>query len=60
MTEFGSLALVEEGQGDEDGRDISLPGVKKGDMSMRHWKPEVRVGCVRFSPTGRCSDAWLP
>lgn len=51
MTEFGSLALVDT----EEGKDISLPGVKKGDMSSRHWKPEVRVSCVKFSPTGR---AW--
>ncbi|WAR00919.1 PWP2-like protein [Mya arenaria] len=51
MTEFGSLALVDT----EEGKDVSLPGVKKGDMSSRHWKPEVRVSCVQFSPTGR---AW--
>ena len=54
MTEFGSLSLVEEGHGDQSGVDISLPGVRKGDMSLRHWKPEVRVACVRFSPTGMC------
>ena len=52
MTEWGSLSLVDEGQGDEEGKSVSLPGVKKGDMSSRHWKPEVRVGCVHFSPTG--------
>lgn len=49
MTEFGSLALVDE----EEGKDISLPGVKKGDMAARHWKPEVRVSSIRFSPTGK-------
>ena len=48
MTEFGSLALVDQ----EEGRDVSLPGVKKGDMAARHWKPEVRVSSVQFSPTG--------
>uniref|UniRef100_A0A8C5DY81 Small-subunit processome Utp12 domain-containing protein n=1 Tax=Gouania willdenowi TaxID=441366 RepID=A0A8C5DY81_GOUWI len=53
MTEFGSLALVDEGAGDEDGVDISLPGVRKGDMSSRHFKPEIRVSSLRFSPTGR-------
>ncbi|XP_013385709.1 periodic tryptophan protein 2 homolog [Lingula anatina] len=54
MTEWGSLALVDEAA--EDGKtSIALPGVKKGDMSSRHWKPEVLVSCVRFSPTGR---AW--
>ena len=51
MTEFGSLALVDE----EEGRDVSLPGVKKGDMAARHWKPEVRVSSVQFSPTGMFS-----
>lgn len=30
MTEFGSLALVDEGAGDGDGVNISLPGVRKG------------------------------
>lgn len=31
-----------------------MPGVKKGDMSSRHFKPEIRVTSLRFSPTGRC------
>ncbi|XP_043928437.1 periodic tryptophan protein 2 homolog [Protopterus annectens] len=53
MTEFGSLALIDEGAGDENGVAIPLPGVKKGDMSSRHFKPEIRVSCLRFSPTGR-------
>ena len=53
MTEFGSLALVDEGQDGRDGKSISLPGVRKGDMSSRHWKPEVRVTGVHFSPTGK-------
>ncbi|XP_041067290.1 PWP2 small subunit processome component isoform X1 [Carcharodon carcharias] len=53
MTEFGSLALIDDGAGDEHGVAISLPGVKKGDMSSRHFKPEIRVTCLRFSPTGR-------
>ncbi|MEQ2177893.1 U3 snoRNP protein [Goodea atripinnis] len=51
MTEFGSLALVDAGDG--DGVDISLPGVRRGDMSSRHFKPEIRVSSLRFSPTGR-------
>lgn len=25
-----------------------------GDMSSRHFKPEIRVTCLRFSPTGGC------
>uniref|UniRef100_A0A8C8S8V7 Small-subunit processome Utp12 domain-containing protein n=1 Tax=Pelusios castaneus TaxID=367368 RepID=A0A8C8S8V7_9SAUR len=53
MTEFGSMALIDEGAGDEDGVAIALPGVKRGDMSSRHFKPEIRVTCLRFSPTGR-------
>ncbi|XP_043557373.1 PWP2 small subunit processome component [Chiloscyllium plagiosum] len=53
MTEFGSMALIDDGAGDEDGVAISLPGVKKGDMSLRHFKPEIRVTCLSFSPTGR-------
>uniref|UniRef100_A0A3P9I1R8 PWP2 small subunit processome component n=1 Tax=Oryzias latipes TaxID=8090 RepID=A0A3P9I1R8_ORYLA len=59
MTEFGSLALVDEGAGDGDGVNISLPGVRRGDMSSRHFKPEIRVSSLRFSPTGRCRAlAW--
>ncbi|KAM4601645.1 PWP2 small subunit processome component isoform 2-T2 [Polymixia lowei] len=53
MTEFGSLALVDEGAGDGDEVHLSLPGVKRGDMSSRHFKPEIRVSSLRFSPTGR-------
>uniref|UniRef100_A0A8C6SFH2 PWP2 small subunit processome component n=1 Tax=Neogobius melanostomus TaxID=47308 RepID=A0A8C6SFH2_9GOBI len=53
MTEFGSLALVDDGAGDGEGVNVSLPGVRKGDMSSRHFKPEIRVSSLRFSPTGR-------
>ncbi|XP_037552519.1 PWP2 small subunit processome component [Nematolebias whitei] len=53
MTEFGSLALVDEGAGDGDEVNISLPGVRTGDMSSRHFKPEIKVSSLRFSPTGR-------
>ena len=49
MTEFGSLALVDQAEG----KSIDLPGVRKGDMAARHWKPEVRVSSVQFSPTGQ-------
>ena len=54
MTEWGSLSLVDEAEGEDGGQSVSLPGVRKGDFSSRHWKPEVRVSCVRFSPTGQC------
>ncbi|KAM6945818.1 PWP2 small subunit processome component [Aplochiton taeniatus] len=53
MTEFGSLSLVDEGVGDGEGVQLSLPGVRRGDMSSRHFKPEIRVTSLRFSPTGR-------
>ncbi|KAM5281204.1 periodic tryptophan protein 2 homolog [Ctenodactylus gundi] len=54
MTEFGNLALIDQDAGEEAGVAIPLPGVKKGDMSSRHFKPEIRVTSLRFSPTGRC------
>ncbi|XP_038616528.1 periodic tryptophan protein 2 homolog [Tachyglossus aculeatus] len=54
MTEFGSLALIDQDAGVEDGVAVPLPGVKRGDMSSRHFKPEIRVTCLHFSPTGRC------
>ncbi|KAM9695578.1 periodic tryptophan protein 2 homolog isoform 3-T3 [Trichechus inunguis] len=54
MTEFGNLALIDQDAGEEDGVVIPLPGVRKGDMSSRHFKPEIRVTSLRFSPTGRC------
>ncbi|XP_051982558.1 PWP2 small subunit processome component [Xyrauchen texanus] len=53
MTEFGSLSILDEGTGDGDGVELSLPGVKRGDRSSRHFKPEIRVSSLRFSPTGR-------
>ncbi|KAM3935581.1 periodic tryptophan protein 2 homolog [Leptodactylus fuscus] len=53
MTEFGSLSLVDDGTGDADGVKLSLPGVRKGDWSSRHFQPEIRVTSLRFSPTGR-------
>ncbi|KAB1283819.1 Periodic tryptophan protein 2-like protein [Camelus dromedarius] len=54
MTEFGNLALIDQDAAEEGGVAIPLPGVKKGDMSSRHFKPEIRVTSLRFSPTGRC------
>ncbi|XP_059822025.1 PWP2 small subunit processome component [Hypanus sabinus] len=30
-----------------------LCGCSPGDMSLRHFKPDMRVTCLRFSPTGR-------
>ncbi|XP_036099773.1 periodic tryptophan protein 2 homolog isoform X3 [Molossus molossus] len=54
MTEFGNLALIDQDAGEENGVAIPLPGVRKGDMSSRHFKPEIRVTSLRFCPTGRC------
>ena len=59
MTEWGSMALIDEGQGDKNGKSISLPGVRAGDMSSRQWKPEVRVSSIQFSPTGESLDYCL-
>uniref|UniRef100_W5M7N2 PWP2 small subunit processome component n=1 Tax=Lepisosteus oculatus TaxID=7918 RepID=W5M7N2_LEPOC len=50
MTELGSLAVVDEAEGEAP---LRLPGMRKGEMSSRHFKPEIRVSCLRFSPTGR-------
>ena len=52
MTEWGSLSLVDDGEGDIAGKSISLPGVRSGDLSSRHWKPQVIVSAVQFCPTG--------
>lgn len=32
---------------------LRLPGVQKGDMASRNYKPEIRVFSVRFSPTAQ-------
>lgn len=54
MTEFGSLEeLEDEGSDREERRDISLPGTRSGDLSVRSARPEVKSMSVRFSPTGR-------
>lgn len=42
MTEFGSLALVDEGAGDGDGVNISLPGVRRGMTLTPTLKPDTR------------------
>lgn len=54
LTEFGNLALVEQ-RDQLEGGDIAirLPGVQRGDMASRNFKPEVNVYCIRFSPTAQ-------
>ncbi|XP_049791974.1 periodic tryptophan protein 2 homolog isoform X1 [Schistocerca nitens] len=56
LTEFGNLSLVEEREQLEGGNvSVNLPGVRRGEMAARATKPEVRVSCLQFSPTG---EAW--
>lgn len=56
LTEFGNIALVENRDELEGGNvAIRLPGVQKGDMASRNFKPEVNVFSVRFSPT---AESW--
>ncbi|XP_058379195.1 periodic tryptophan protein 2 homolog isoform X2 [Diceros bicornis minor] len=60
MTEFGNLALIDQDAREEGGVTIPLPGVKKGDMSSRHFKPEIRVTSLRFSPTVEVVSSSFP
>lgn len=54
MTEFGNIDLVEERETREGGNvKLKLPGVYKGDLATRTFKPEVNVFDVKFSPTGK-------
>ncbi|XP_065369426.1 periodic tryptophan protein 2 homolog [Calliphora vicina] len=58
LTEFGNMALVEQREELEGGNvAIRLPGVQKGDMAARNFKPEVKVFSVKFSPTGQAFAA---
>lgn len=48
------MALVEKREELEGGNvAVRLPGVQKGDMASRNYKPEIRVFSVRFSPTAQ-------
>lgn len=48
------MALIEQRDSLEGGNvAIRLPGVQKGDMASRNFKPEVSVFSVRFSPTAQ-------
>lgn len=54
MTEFGNIDLVEERETRNGGNvRLKLPGVHKGDLAARTFKPEVNVFDVKFSPTGK-------
>ncbi|XP_060523591.1 periodic tryptophan protein 2 homolog [Cylas formicarius] len=57
LTEFGNLALIEQREEREGGNvALKLPGVRKGDMASRAFKPEIRVFSLQFSPTG---EQWV-
>lgn len=48
------MALIESRDALEGGNvAVRLPGVQKGDMASRNFKPEVNVYSVRFSPTAQ-------
>ena len=54
MSEFGTnLDLVEDRDDPNGSTSIRLPGSRKGDMSSRAHRPEVRVSGLQFAPTGR-------
>ncbi|RKP12721.1 WD40 repeat-like protein [Piptocephalis cylindrospora] len=58
MTEAGPMELLDVDAAEDEGElkdrlDQGLPGVRKGDLSLRRVRPEIRTRCVRFSPTGR-------
>ncbi|XP_052888614.1 periodic tryptophan protein 2 homolog [Anopheles moucheti] len=58
LTEFGNMALIEEREALEGGSvALKLPGVTKGDLAARNVLPEVKVDCVRFSPSGQSWSA---
>ena len=53
MSEFGSLALIEDREDPRDKTSIKLPGSKKNDLSSRSSSQKVIVHSLEFSPTGR-------
>ncbi|XP_046852347.1 periodic tryptophan protein 2 homolog isoform X2 [Xenia sp. Carnegie-2017] len=54
MTEAGPLDLIDD---ENDGEKLSVKSHRKDDMSSRNIGPEIRVKCLRFSPTGRAWSA---
>ncbi|PVV02358.1 hypothetical protein BB560_003190 [Smittium megazygosporum] len=56
MTEAGPIDAIDSDHNAsdlEDRLDMSLPGVKSGDLSKRNTKEIVRTSCIRFSPSGK-------
>ena len=56
LTSAGPRNLIDS-QGEEsdleDRLDKSLPGVSRGDVSLRRTRPDVKVSALAFSPTGQ-------
>lgn len=48
MAESGNLDDIKT----KDEEAAGLPGVRKGDLSLRSDRPEVKVSSLSFSPTG--------
>jgi periodic tryptophan protein 2 len=60
LSDAGALDMIDDVPDDEDLEDrlgTSLPGVQKGDASLRKTLPEIRLKEVRFAPTGRSWSA---
>ncbi len=53
MSEFGNLALVEDRDDPQERSAIKLPGARRGDMSARAMKQEVRDTNVCY-----CASLW--
>ncbi|KAG4305381.1 hypothetical protein PORY_000937 [Pneumocystis oryctolagi] len=55
VTEAGPLELINQDDSSdlENKLDHSLPGAKKGDLSIRKLRPEIRTHALKFSPNGR-------
>lgn len=56
FSEFGNMSLIDASDSEEerDGRKrIKLAGTRHSDMAERKLRPEMRVNCMDFSPTGR-------
>ena len=54
ISEFGTnLDLVEDRDDAAGSTTLRLPGTRKGDMSSRAHRPEVKISGLQFAPTGR-------
>ncbi|KAG5518678.1 hypothetical protein PMAC_002647 [Pneumocystis sp. 'macacae'] len=55
ITEAGPLEFIDQSDVSdiESKLDYSLPGAKRGDLSIRKLRPEIRTRALKFSPNGR-------